>query len=52
MRSDKPEKINRYLELIRVIGALVKTKKLKSYNGNVYRASFLKDELIKKIKIE
>ena len=51
LRSDKPEKINRYLELIRVIGALVKTKKLKSYNGNVYRASFLKDELIKKIQI-
>ena len=51
LRSSKPEKINRYLELIRVIGALIETKKLKSYNGNVYRASFLKEELLQKIKI-
>ena len=51
LRSSKPEKIYRYLELIKVIGALIKTNKLKSYNGNVYRASFLKEELIQKIKI-
>ena len=51
LRSCVPEKVNRYIELIKVIGALVKMKEIKSYNGMVYRASFLKDELIKNIKI-
>ena len=51
LRSSAPEKINRYLELIKVIGGLIKTKKIKSFTGNVYRASFLKDGLIKNIKV-
>ena len=51
LRSSAPEKINRYLELIKVIGGLIKTKKIKSFTGNVYRASFLKEGLIKNIKI-
>ena len=51
LRSSEPEKIDRYIELIRVIGGLVKTKKIKSFTGNVYRASFLKDELVKNIKV-
>ena len=51
LRSSVPEKINRYIELIKVIGGLVEMKEIKSYDGIVYRASFLKDELIKNIKI-
>ena len=51
LRSNKPEKVNRFVELVKVIGALIKYKELKSYNGIVYRASFLKEELIKNIKI-
>ena len=49
--SSEPEKVDRYIELIKVIGALIKTKKIKSFTGNVYRASFLKDELVKNIKV-
>ena len=51
LRSCIPDKVNRYIELIKVIGGLIKTQKLKSYNGYVYRASFLKEELINKIKV-
>ena len=51
LRSNNPEKVNRFAQLIKVIGALIKYKELKSYNGIVYRASFLKEELIKNIKI-
>ena len=51
LRSSDPSKINRHQELIKLIGALIKSKKLKSYNGNLYRATYLKDELITKIKI-
>ncbi len=36
---------------MKLIGGLVKIKRLKSFTGKVYRAAFLKDELIKKIKI-
>ena len=49
-RSSQPQKVNRYIKLIKVIGALVKLKNLKSYNGFVYRASFLKEELIQNLK--
>ena len=34
-----------------MIGGLVLTKRLKSFDGNVYRAAFLKEELIDKIKV-
>ena len=51
LRSSQPEKVNRYIELIKVIGGLIKLKRIKSYTGYVYRASFLKEELIKKITI-
>ena len=51
LRSSEPEKIDRYIELIKVIGGLIKTKKIKSFEGNLYRASFLKDELVKNIKV-
>jgi len=50
-RLSEPEKVDRYIELIKVIGSLVKTKKIKSFTGNVYRASFFKDELVKNIKV-
>ena len=51
LRSSQTEKVYRYIELIKVIGALIKLKRIKSYTGYVYRASFLKEELIKKIRI-
>ena len=50
LRSSNPKKINRHIDIIRLIGGLIQAQKLKFYNGYVYRASFLKDELIKKIK--
>ena len=51
LRSSIPEKVDRFLDLIKLIGGLIKIKNLKSFNGKIYRASFLKDELINKIKI-
>ena len=51
LRSSDPEKVNRHQELIKLIGGLIQAKKLKSYNGTLYRATFLKDELVKKLKI-
>ena len=51
LRSSIPENVNRHFDLIKLIGGLVKNKSLKSFNDTVYRATFLKDELIQKIKI-
>ena len=51
LRSSNPKKINKHLNLVKLIGGLVKIKRLKCFTGKVYRAAFLKDELIKKIKI-
>ena len=51
LRSSDHSKINRHFNLIKLIGGLVLTKRLKSFEGNVYRAAFLKDELINKIKV-
>ena len=51
LRSKDQYKISRYIDIIKLIGGLVKEKRLKCFTGNLYRASFLKDELIKKIKI-
>ena len=34
-----------------MIGGLLLAKRLKSLEGNVYRAAFLKEELIDKIKV-
>ena len=50
LRSTNPDKIIRYLDIIKLIGGLIQNKRLKSYDGNLFRASFLKDELIKKFK--
>ena len=51
LRSSIPENINRHFDLIKLIGGLIKNKSLKSFNDTVYRATFLKNELIQKIKI-
>ena len=51
LRSGNPEKIGRYLPMINNIYRLIKNKYLKSYSGDVYRATYFKDELINEIKI-
>ena len=51
LRSSIPEKVNRFLDLERLISGLINIKNLKSFNGKVYRASFLKEDLIYKIRI-
>jgi len=51
LRSSNPSKINRHFDIIKLIGGLINRKELKSYTGKVYRATYLKDELIKQIKI-
>ena len=51
LRSSIPEKVNRHFHLKKLIGGLVKTKRLKCFDGIVYLASYLKNELINKIKI-
>ena len=49
-RSGNPEKIGRYLPMINIIYKLLKKNHLKSYSGDVYRATWFKDELINEIK--
>ena len=51
LRSSNPSKINRHFNIIKLISGLIRIKELKSYTGKVYRATYFKDELIKKIKI-
>ena len=48
--SSIPKKVNRHIDLIKLISGLIKIKSLKCFSGIVYRASSFKDELIKKIK--
>ena len=49
-RSGNAEKICRYLSIIKIIYKLLSLNFLKSYNGDVYRATYFKKELIDKIK--
>ena len=51
LRSTDPKKNYRYFDLIKLIGGLISTKRLKCYNGKLYRASFFKENLINSIKI-
>ena len=48
LRSGNPDKIMRYLPMIRYIYNLIKRNCLKSYSGDVYRATYFKQELIVK----
>ena len=50
LRSGNTEKICRYLPMINNIYRLIKNKYLKSYSGDVYRATYFKKELIDEIK--
>ena len=49
-RSGNSEKICRYLSIIKIIYEMLKCNFLKSYSGDVYRATKFKQELIDKIK--
>ena len=49
-RSGDSEKISRYLPIIKEIFDLIRGNYLKSYSGEVYRASYFKQELINEIK--
>ena len=50
LRSGNPEKIGRYLPIFSQIYTLIKKNYLASYSGEVYRATFFSNELIKEIK--
>ena len=50
LRSGDPEKIGRYLSIFGQIYILLKKNYLKSYSGNVYRATYFKDELINSLE--
>ena len=49
-RSGNANKISRYLTMLRSIYDLIKKKCLMSYSGDVYRATYFKQELIDEIK--
>ena len=51
LRSGNTEKICRYLFMFNNIYVSIKEKYLKSYNGDVYRATYFKKELIDEIKV-
>ena len=46
-RSENGNKISRYLTMLRSIYDLIRKKKLMSYSGDVYRATYFKQELMK-----
>ena len=50
LRSGNPYKIRRYIIILKAIYELLKQKYLKSYSGEVYRATWFKNELIDEIK--
>ena len=50
LRSGDSEKICRYLPMIRMIYDLINEDYLKSFSGDVYRATYFKKELIDEIK--
>jgi hypothetical protein len=50
LRSGNSAKICRYLTMIRSIYNLIQGKYLKSFSGDVYRATYFKQELIDEIK--
>ena len=50
LRSGNSENISRYLPMIRSIYSLIKKNCLKSYSGDIYRATYFKKELIDEIK--
>lgn len=50
LRSGNSLKISRYLFMIRSIYNLIKSNFLKSFSGDVYRATWFKQELIDEIK--
>ena len=50
LRSGDAEKISRYLPMIKNIYKVLEDKNLKSYNGDIYRATWFKDKLIAEIK--
>ena len=50
LRSGKAEKICRYLPMLNNVHRMLKFKFLKSYEGDIYRATWFKKELINEIK--
>jgi len=50
LRSGNSLKISRYLFMIKSIYNLIKSKYLKSFSGDVYRATYFKKELMDEIK--
>ena len=49
LRSRDPYKIYRYISILSLINSLIEKKFLKSFNGKVYRATKLDENLIKKL---
>jgi hypothetical protein len=49
-RSGNANKISRYLTMLRSTYDLIRSKCLMSYNGDVYRATYFKQELINEIR--
>ena len=52
LRSGEPSKINKYLELISIINYAIETKAIKSYKGQLYRATIINDDIINNKLIE
>ena len=50
LRSGKPKKICRFLELISFLNQLIKNKEICSFSGKVYRGTFLNTKLIEELK--
>ena len=51
LRSGDYEKIKKFMEIFVKLRKLIQSNAIMSYKGNVYRASYFKDNLLKEIKV-
>jgi len=52
LRSGDSKKINKYIELISIINTALEEKAIKSYKGELYRGTFIQNDILNNILIE
>lgn len=52
LRSGDSKKINKYIELISIINTALEEKAIKSYKGELYRGTFIQNDILDNILIE
>ena len=52
LRSGDSKKTHKYLELVSIINTALEKKSIKSYKGELYRATYIQNDIINKILVE